>query len=35
MGEVANLDLAYATDTDLPRTMIGNCHLTGRFWKLP
>lgn len=27
MGEVANLDMTYAGDTDLPQTMIGKCPL--------
>ena len=27
MGEVANLDMIYAGDTDLPKTMIGKCPL--------
>ena len=27
MGEVANLDMTYAGDTDLPKTMIGKCPL--------
>ncbi|MCY3850312.1 MAG: aminoglycoside phosphotransferase family protein [Acidimicrobiaceae bacterium] len=34
MGEVANLDLAYAADTDLPRTMIGKCPLDDELARL-